>query len=308
MNMIQKRYLIGGSGELAIIIITLLEITHLMAKFGVYEVKTIYTMIIIVFVLTVVFVHCNVQLLLIKFFCFIKNKANLKKSIDINKIKDTIITPSNTNTILTNINTILTNTNTILTNTPLMDTTLMDTTLMDTTLMDTTLMDTHTNTTPMNAILINTTPTDTIDNINNTCINAKNKENKFDIAEKYIMEAFTGCCSEEGKKNICAVMKAYSNGETDFSNYPSVSILESKYKDSEYKILKPLDLYHFGWNIWNHFRVGEQDVIAKLLKTIFKEKFPNTSIKTIKSHLKYEEKKGRITIKEDLSKPNEQKK
>jgi len=303
--MIQKRYLIGGSGELAIIIITLLEITHLMAKFGVYEVKTIYTMIIIVFVLTVVFVHCNVQLLLIKFFCFIKNKANLKKSIDINKIKDTIITPSNTNTILTNINTILTNTNTILTNTPLMDTTLMDTTLMDTTLMDTTLMDTtlmdttlmdtHTNTTPINVILMDTTPTDTIDNINNTCINAKNKENKFDIAEKYIIEAFTGHCSEEGKKNICAVMKDYSNGETDFSNYSSISV----------KNLKPLDLYHFGWNIWNHFRVGEQDVIAKLLKIIFAEKFPRTSIKTIKSHLKDDEKKGRIIIKEDLSKLNE---
>ena len=151
----------------------------------------------------------------------------------------------------------------------------------------------------MNIIIMDTTPTDTIDNINNTCINSKNEEkNEFDIAEKYIMEAFTGCCSEEGKKNICAVMKAYSNGETDFSNYSSISV----------RNLKPLDLYHFGWNIWNHFRVGEQDVIAKLLKTIFKEKFPNTSIKTIKSHLKYEEKKGRITIKEDLSKPNEQKK
>ena len=98
------------------------------------------------------------------------------------------------------------------------------------------------------------------------------------------MEAFTGCCSEEGKKNICAVMKAYSNGETDFSNYSSISV----------RNLKPLDLYHFGWNIWNHFRVGEQDVIAKLLKTIFKEKFPNTSIKTIKSHLKYEEKKEEL--------------
>ena len=75
--MIQKRYLIGGSGELAIIIITLLEITHLMAKFGVYEVKTIYTMIIIVFVLTVVFVNCNVQLLLMSLLCFIRSKVKL---------------------------------------------------------------------------------------------------------------------------------------------------------------------------------------------------------------------------------------
>jgi putative mobilizable transposon, tnpC protein len=153
------------------------------------------------------------------------------------------------------------------------------------------------NTVSLDSIPAITASSDIInDNINNTCINSKNKEkNKFDIAEKYIIEAFTGHCSEEGKKNICAVMKAYSNGETDFSNYSSISV----------KNLKPLDLYHFGWNIWNHFRVGEQDVIAKLLKIIFAEKFSRTSIKTIKSHLKDDEKKGRIIIKEDLSKLNE---
>jgi len=257
MNMVQRRDLIEKSEKLAIIIITLLEVTYLMVKFGGYEIKTIYNMIIIVFILTVFFVYLNVPPLLMSLLCFIRSKV-----------------------ILTN-------------------TTPTDTTHIETIPMDTTPMDTHTNNTPMNIIIMDTTPTDTIDNINNTCINSKNEEkNEFDIAEKYIMEAFTGCCSEEGKKNICAVMKAYSNGETDFSNYSSISV----------RNLKPLDLYHFGWNIWNHFRVGEQDVIAKLLKTIFKEKFPNTSIKTIKSHLKYEEKKGRITIKEDLSKPNEQKK
>ena len=261
--MIQKRYLIGGSGELAIIIITLLEITHLMAKFGVYEVKTIYTMIIIVFVLTVVFVHCNVQLLLMSLLCFIRSKV-------------------------------------ILTNTTPMDTTHIETTPIDiiteTIPMDTTPMDTHTNTTPMNVIIIDTTPTDTIDNINNTCIYSKNKEkNKLNIVEKYIIETFSPYCSNEEIENIYAAIIDYSKGETDFSKYPSVEI----------KRLNNLDLYHFGWNIWNHFRVGEQDVIAKLLKIIFAEKFSRTSIKTIKSHLKDDEKKGRIIIKEDLSKLNE---
>ena len=232
--MIQKRYLIGGSGELAIIIITLLEITHLMAKFGVYEVKTIYTMIIIVFVLTVVFVHCNVQLLLMSLLCFIRSKV-------------------------------------ILTNTTPMDTTHIETTPIDiitetthieTIPMDTTPMDTHTNTTPMNVIIIDTTPTDTIDNINNTCIYSKNKEkNKLNIVEKYIIETFSPYCSNEEIENIYAAIIDYSKGETDFSKYPSVEI----------KRLNNLDLYHFGWNIWNHFRVGEQDVIAKLLKIIFAE-------------------------------------
>ena len=158
MNMIQKRYLIGGSGELAIIIITLLEITHLMAKFGVYEVKTIYTMIIIVFVLTVVFVYLNVPPLLMSLLCFIRSKVILTNT-----------TPTDT-----------THIETTTTDIPHIETTPMDiiteTTQIETIPMDTTPIYTHTNTTPMNAILINTTPTDTIDNINNTYINSKNKE------------------------------------------------------------------------------------------------------------------------------------
>ena len=291
MNMVQKRDLIGKSEKLAIIIITLLEVTYLMVKFGVYEVKTIYTMIIIVFVLTVVFVYLNVPPLLISLLCFIRSKVILTNT-----------TPTDT-----------THIETTTTDIPHIETTPMDiiteTTQIETIPMDTTPIYTHTNTTPMNAILINTTPTDTIDNINNTCINSKNKEkNKFDIVEKYIIEIFSEYCSEEDVKNIYAAIKAYSNGVTDFSNYPSVSILESKYKNSEYKILKPLDLYHFGWNIWNHFKDKDrrkQVVIANLLKTIFGENFPETSIKTIKSHLKDDEEKGKIIIKEDLSKLNE---
>ena len=287
MNMVQKRDLIGKSEKLAIIIITLLEVTYLMVKFGVYEVKTIYTMIIIVFILTVFFVYLNVPPLLMSLLCFIRSKVILTNT-----------TPTDT-----------THIETTTTDIPHIETTPMDiiteTTHIETISMDTTPMYTHTNTTTTD-----TAPIETIDNnINNTYIKVdstnkdnflgnknKNKEkNKLNIAEKYIIETFTGLCSEEEIKNIYAAIKAYSNGETDFLNYSSISV----------KNLKVLDLYHFGWNIWNHFRVGEQDVIAKLLKIIFAEKFSRTSIKTIKSHLKDDEKKGRIIIKEDLSKLNE---
>ena len=64
-------------------------------------------------------------------------------------------------------------------------------------------------------------------------------------------------------------------------------------------------LYHFAWSIWNHFRVGKQDVIVKFLKVIFKQKLLDVDVKTIKSHLKDDENKGIVKIKEDLSKPNE---
>ncbi len=134
------------------------------------------------------------------------------------------------------------------------------------------------------SIPVNTASSDIInDNINDVSIRkAQNKKRKFDIAKEYITETFSPYCSNEEVENICAAIIDYSKGETDFSNYSPISLLN----------LNSYDLYHFGWNIWNHFRGGEQDVIAKLLKTIFKEKFPNTSIKTIKSHLKDDEKKG----------------
>ena len=266
--MIQERYLIWGSRELAIIIVMLIEIIiPFMMKFEVYETKTIVTMIMITIILLVIFIYCNLQLLLMEISYFIKNKINSKKVININtllyKTKDTI--PANI----------------IPANTVFPD-----------------------------SIPVNTASSDIInDNINNTGIRkAQNKEHKFDIVEKYIIEIFSEYCSEEDVKNICAAIKAYFNRVTDFSNYPSVSILESKYKNSEYKILKPLDLYHFGWNIWNHFRVGKQDVIVKLLKVIFATKLSDVDVKTIKSHLKDDEKKGKIIIKEDLSNPDEQKK
>jgi len=44
-----------------------------------------------------------------------------------------------------------------------------------------------------------------------------------------------------------------------------------------------LDLYHFAWSIWNHFRVGKQDMIVKLLKVIFATKLSDVDVKTIKA-------------------------
>ena len=197
------------------------------------------------------------------------------------------------------------------------DTTPTETTHIETIPMETTHMDiitetTHTDTTTTDTATIETTHTETIDNnINNTYIKVdstnkdnflrnKNKEkNKLNIAEKYIIETFTGLCSEEEIKNIYAAIKGYSNRLTDFSNYPSIGLLD----------LNSYDLYHFGWNIWNHFRGRRrQVVIANLLKAIFAENFSTTDVESIKRHLKNDEDKGIIKIKKDLFKPNEQKK
>ena len=255
MNMIQERYLIWGSRELAIIIVMFIEIIiPFMMKFEVYETKTIVTMIMITIILLVIFIYCNLQLLLMEISYFIKNKINSKKVININtllyKTKDTI--PANI----------------IPANTVFPD-----------------------------SIPVNTASLDIInDNINYVSIRkAQNKKRKFDIAKEYITETFSPYCSNEEIENICAAIIDYSKGETDFSKYPSVEI----------KGLNNLDLYHFAWSIWNHFRVGKQDVIVKFLKVIFKQKLLDVDVKTIKSHLRDDENKGLVKIKEDLSKPNE---
>ena len=252
MNMIQERYLIWGSRELAIIIVMFIEIIiPFMMKFEVYETKTIVTMIMITIILLVIFIYCNLQLLLMEILYFIKNKINSKKVININtllyKTKDTI--PANI----------------IPANTVFPD-----------------------------SIPVNTASSDIInDNINDVSIRkAQNKKRKFDIAKEYITETFSPYCSNEEIENICAAIIDYSKGETDFSKYPSIEI----------KVLNNLDLYHFAWSIWNHFRVGKQDVIVKFLKVIFKQKLLDVDVKTIKSHLKDDENKGIVKIKEDLSK------
>ena len=67
------------------------------------------------------------------------------------------------------------------------------------------------------------------------------------------------------------------------------------------KGLFALDLFHFGWNIWNHFRVGKQDEISQFLKQVFATTFKDVEVGSIKSHLRDDEKKGTIAIVQSLS-------
>jgi len=49
------------------------------------------------------------------------------------------------------------------------------------------------------------------------------------------------------------------------------------------KGLVALDLFHFGWNIWNHFRVGKQDEISQFLKQVFATTFKEVEVGSIKN-------------------------
>ncbi len=115
-------------------------------------------------------------------------------------------------------------------------------------------------------------------------------DEKLQIALNYTKQKFALYVSEEDLKVLFDYIILYSEKQT-FENIQLVKIKE----------LTTLDLYHFGWNLWNHFKVGQQIEIASFLKHVFTESLRDVEIDTIKSHLKDDPKKGLITIQESLS-------
>lgn len=118
------------------------------------------------------------------------------------------------------------------------------------------------------------------------------EENK-NIAFNYTREEFALYLSNEDLESLCESVSVYAeNG--DFENLKKVSI----------QGLTSLDLFHFGWNLWNHFRIRDQRETAVFLKTVFAESLKDIETESIKKHLKDDERKGIIKIKKDLTQPD----
>jgi hypothetical protein len=66
------------------------------------------------------------------------------------------------------------------------------------------------------------------------------------------------------------------------------------------KELTAIDLRHFGWNIWNYSKPRNQMDIALFLKIVFSDIFKEAEVDSIKRHLKDDELRGVIKIREDL--------
>lgn len=118
----------------------------------------------------------------------------------------------------------------------------------------------------------------------------ENKQGKKDIAIKYIQNHFALYTSEDDLKSLCNYVVLYSE-KNELDNIKPIKIEK----------LSNLDLYHFGWNIWKHFNVRNQFETAVFLKNIFPESLKEVEPESIKRHLKDDEMKGIITIKESLS-------
>ena len=117
----------------------------------------------------------------------------------------------------------------------------------------------------------------------------QNEIEKLQIALDYTRNQFALYVTDEDLDSLCNAVSLYSKKEEIFHHF-SVRTTE----------LLTLDLYHFGWNIWNHFNVSNQEKIAEFLKKVFVE-LHEIDFKTIKSHLKDDERKGIIKIQNQLT-------
>lgn len=116
------------------------------------------------------------------------------------------------------------------------------------------------------------------------------KQAKIDNVIRYTQEQFALYTTDDDLKQLCNNITIYAEN-IDFGNIKPVAVKE----------LSTLDLYHFGWNIWNYFKVSKQDKVAQFLKLTFAEVLKGVEENSIKTHLKDDDQKGIIKIREDFS-------
>lgn len=141
------------------------------------------------------------------------------------------------------------------------------------------------------SIVNQTTESVNLESIRKTQLQKKKQSEiaKLQIALDYIRNQFALYVTDEDLDALCNAVSLYSKKE----EIPEDISVHTKG-------LTNLDLYHFGWNIWNHFRPIKQEEISKLLKTVFVS-LDDIDLDTIKSHLKDEPQKGNIKIQENLA-------
>ncbi len=116
------------------------------------------------------------------------------------------------------------------------------------------------------------------------------KQARIDTAIRYAQQEFALYASDDDLEQLGRNIIIYAEG-----------INFEKIKPVKVKNLSNLDLYHFGWNIWNCFKVSRQDRAAQFLKLTFAYALKDVEEKSIKTHLKDDEQKGFIKIMEDFT-------
>ena len=116
------------------------------------------------------------------------------------------------------------------------------------------------------------------------------KQARIDAAIHYAQQEFAMYASDDDLEQLGKNLIIYAES-INFENIKPVKV----------KDLSNLDLYHFGWNIWNWFKVSRQDRAAQFLKLTFADALKDVEENSIKTHLKDDEHKGLIKIMEELA-------
>lgn len=111
------------------------------------------------------------------------------------------------------------------------------------------------------------------------------KRIKREYAVQYTRKEFAPYVSDGDLELLCRYVELYAD-QLPISDIQPIRV----------KTLTTLDLYHFGWNIWNYLKVSKQDDISLFLKHVFAYNLKDVEPDSIKSHLKDDPKKGRILV------------
>lgn len=117
------------------------------------------------------------------------------------------------------------------------------------------------------------------------------KNQKLNIAILYTRKTFALYTSYADMNLLCKYIGMYSEG-TSFEKTTTQPV--------KVKELTTVDIYHFGWNIWNFFKPRNQMEVAQFLKSVFADLLKDVQVESIKKHLKDDELKGVIKIQESL--------
>lgn len=113
----------------------------------------------------------------------------------------------------------------------------------------------------------------------------RRKQETLEVAIQYTRTTFVLFADDQNVNRLCEYVIQYSTG-TELKDVEPVRV----------KDLQNIDLYHFGWNIWNHFRINKQEDIALFLKIVFAKNLKDVDIDTIRKKLTFNEGRFKITI------------
>ena len=114
------------------------------------------------------------------------------------------------------------------------------------------------------------------------------KREVLDVAIQYTRTTFAIFADDQNINRLCEYVIQYSTG-TELKDVEPVRV----------KDLQNIDLYHFGWNIWNHFRINTQEDIALFLKAVFAMNLKDVDTDTIRKKLTFNEGNYKVELDKD---------